>query len=89
MADSFRKEASDCLYEWIIEGRKETLQCCSEINKCSDPALFGTIFVSKKERKKKKTHTIVCLECNSLNINSFFVELLYKINIKFAIVLRC
>ncbi len=62
MADPFRNEANDCLYEWIIESltqmihsktdsfRNETLQCCSEMRKYSDPAFFGTIFVGKTEK---------------------------------------
>ncbi len=73
MADLFRNEASDFLSEWIIESliqmihsetdsfRNETPQYCSEMHKCSDPALFGTIFIGETKRKQ----TILCLNWNT------------------------
>ncbi len=46
-------------------------------------ALFGIIFVGEIEQKQ----AIWCLKCKSLNINFLFIELLYKINITFVIML--
>ncbi len=56
MADSFRKEASDSLYEWMIESLTHSIhsktdsfmQCCSETHKCV--SLFGTIFTGETDK---------------------------------------
>ncbi len=45
-------------------------------------AVFGMIFVGEIEQKQEKG----CLKRKSLNIN-LFIELLYKINITFVIML--
>ncbi len=45
--------------------------------------LFGIIFVGEMEQKQ----AIWCLKRKSLNISLLFIELLYKINITFVIVL--
>ncbi len=46
-------------------------------------AVFGIIFVGEIEHKQE----IWCLKHKSLNINFLFIELWYKINITFVIML--
>ncbi len=46
-------------------------------------AVFGIIFVGEIEQKL----AIWCLKRKSLNINFLYIELLYKINITFVIML--
>ncbi len=53
---------------------RDAKQCCS---------CLGLFFVGEMEQKQ----ALWCLKRKSLNINLLFVELLYKINITFVIVL--
>ncbi len=66
----------------IHSGTNETPSCCSETRN-SAVALFGIIFVGEIEQKNRKYGVYNV----SLYINFLFIELLYKINITFVIML--
>ncbi len=59
-----------------------TSSCCSETQN-SAVAVWNYFFVGETGQKQ----AIWCLKRTSLNINLFFIELLYKINITFVIML--
>ncbi len=62
--------------------RNESLSCCSETQN-SAGAVWNYFFVGEMEQKQ----AIWCLKHKFLNINLLFIELLYKINIIFVIML--
>ncbi len=61
------------LKDWFIQ---EQNSCCSETQ-------IEIIFVGEIDQK----HSILCLKRKRVNIKLFFIELLYKINITFVIML--
>ncbi len=62
--------------------RNESLSCCSETQN-SAGAVCNNFFVGEMEQKQ----AIRCLKCKYLNNSLLFIELLYKINITFVIML--
>ncbi len=59
----FTNESFNCWLKWFGQKNETPLRRINVVL-----ALTGTIFVSEKQ-------TILCLKCNSLNINFLFVEL--------------
>ncbi len=67
---------------WIISSKARKHCHVAQRHKTA-VAVFGIFFVGKMEQKQE----IWCLKRKSLNINLLFIELLFKINIIFVIIL--
>ncbi len=83
MDDSFKRaDSSYCLYEWMIDSKGVKKQINSGIKqhgvsfRCTNVLLQLCLELFSSVKQKKQT--LLCLKCNSIDINILFVELLSK-----------